>query len=103
VELNSNKVKSMRASKGWTQQHLADACGLSLRTIQRVERHGAGSQETALSICSVFEVDIYDIQIVEPEAVEGESINIHQLAMLLIPTLLFGAVSGAALTYFFIG
>lgn len=34
----SERIKSLRKSKGLTQQQLADQTGLSLRTIQRVEK-----------------------------------------------------------------
>ncbi len=44
-------------TEGLTQQHLADACAVSLRTIQRVEKEGMASSETVLALCSVLEVE----------------------------------------------
>ena len=38
MQLNQKTIKQLRDDKNWTQQSLADACGLSLRTIQRVEK-----------------------------------------------------------------
>ena len=35
----SKKVKSLRTSKGMSQEELADVTGLSLRTIQRIENN----------------------------------------------------------------
>lgn len=54
MDVNAKKIKALRKSKGWTQQHLADACAISLRTVQRVERYGNASQETVLSLAAVF-------------------------------------------------
>ncbi|UTW56567.1 helix-turn-helix domain-containing protein [Kordiimonas sp. SCSIO 12610] len=64
MEVNASIVRSMRMSKGWTQQHLADACDVSLRTIQRVEKLGTASNETVMGLCAVFEVDQKELSII---------------------------------------
>ena len=51
-------VRKLRDKKGWSQEHLAELCGLSVRTIQRVESGKKASLETLKSLSSVFEVDI---------------------------------------------
>lgn len=51
-------VKKLRTKKNWSQDHLATLCGLSLRTIQRVEAGHSASIETVKSLSSVFETDI---------------------------------------------
>ena len=56
MQLNPNTIKTLRQKHNWTQQLLADACDISLRTIQRVEKEGAASKETTRSLCAVFEV-----------------------------------------------
>jgi transcriptional regulator with XRE-family HTH domain len=56
MRLNPNIIKALRHKHNWTQQLLADACAVSLRTIQRVEKEGAASKETTMSLCAVFEV-----------------------------------------------
>lgn len=56
MQLNPNTVKALRHKFNWTQQLLADACDVSLRTIQRVEKEGTASKETTMSLCAVFEV-----------------------------------------------
>ncbi|OKY26461.1 MULTISPECIES: helix-turn-helix domain-containing protein [Thalassotalea] len=55
MDISAKKIKQLRTDKSWTQQHLADACGVSLRTIQRVERYGNSSKETLMALASVFE------------------------------------------------
>lgn len=51
-------VKKMRMERNWSQEQLAEFCGLSVRTIQRVESGSKASIETLMSLASVFEVDI---------------------------------------------
>ncbi len=97
MNINAEKIKSLRQSKGWTQQHLADACGLSLRTIQRVERHGVASKETALSLCAVFEQTMVSIIPLEEEL--EQVINLSFFVQ--VPVFLIGGVLGAILMKLF--
>src|SRR5476651_853336 len=50
-------VRKLRLQRGWTQEHLAELTGLSVRSIQRLERGQTGSLETLNSLAAVFEVD----------------------------------------------
>jgi transcriptional regulator with XRE-family HTH domain len=51
-------LKNLRISKGWSQEQLAQFSGLSIRTIQRIERgHNAGL-ESLKCIAAVFEIDV---------------------------------------------
>jgi transcriptional regulator with XRE-family HTH domain len=55
-------IKQIRVSKGWSQEQLAQFSGLSVRTIQRIERgHNAGL-ESLKCIAAVFEIDISRLQ-----------------------------------------
>lgn len=51
-------VRKIRLEKGWSQEALAEMSGLSVRTIQRIERGGNASLETLSALAAVFEVDI---------------------------------------------
>lgn len=51
-------VKKLRNKHNWSQERLAELCGLNVRTIQRVENGNKASVETLMSLSSVFEVDI---------------------------------------------
>ena len=55
--LDNEVIREMRLDRGWTQQQLADACGISMRTVQRVEKDGTASLETTSALGSVFEVE----------------------------------------------
>jgi len=61
MKINSQKIISARKNKAWSQQHLADASGVSLRTIQRVENNGTGSLETIKALASCFELDVNEL------------------------------------------
>ena len=50
-------IQKLRLKRGWSQQQLADASGLSARTIQRIENGHPASMESLKSLAAVFEVD----------------------------------------------
>ena len=58
MKLNSQTIKRLREQRSWSQEHLASAAGLSLRTIQRVEAEGKGSPETRLALGAALQVDV---------------------------------------------
>jgi len=61
MELNKETLKNQRDSRAWSQTQLAEVSGLSLRTIQRIEKTGVASQESAKSLASVFECSITEL------------------------------------------
>jgi transcriptional regulator with XRE-family HTH domain len=58
-------IQKLRLQRGWSQQQLADLCGLSVRTIQRIEQGQVASTESLKSLAAVFEIDFSTLQ--EPE------------------------------------
>lgn len=58
VKVDSKRIRSERESRGWSQGHLASVAGLSLRTIQRIEKTGSASYESATALASVFAIDV---------------------------------------------
>lgn len=72
MEVNAQLVKQKRTQNNWTQQHLAEICGLSMRTIQRVERYGNASNETVSALASVLEVDANELIVPEIEVMTFE-------------------------------
>ncbi len=54
MKVDPNLVKKLREARAWSQDHLAQVSGMSLRTIQRVEADGAASAETKMAIASAF-------------------------------------------------
>ncbi len=55
-------VHKLRLQRGWSQEQLADLSGLSVRTIQRIERGGGASVESLKALAAVFEVDLHQLR-----------------------------------------
>ena len=55
-------IQKLRLQRGWSQEQLADVSGVSVRTIQRLERGQPGSLETLNALAAVFEIDIDQLQ-----------------------------------------
>lgn len=55
-------VKKLRLQRGWSQDQLSQLSGLSVRTIQRIEKGQNPGLESLKSLASVFEVPITDLQ-----------------------------------------
>ncbi len=51
-------VRKLRLQRGWTQDQLAEFAGISVRSVQRIERGADASLETLKSLAAVFEVDV---------------------------------------------
>lgn len=105
MNINAEKVKNLRSEKNMTQQVLAEACGLSLRTIQRVERYGNASNETAMALCSVLEIEqseivIPEVPVTEFEVPESVPKSVAGQIIQFAATLITGMVIGAALMMF---
>lgn len=104
MEINSTIIKNLRQAKGWTQQHFADASGLSLRTIQRVERDGNAVKETALAICATLEIELKQLSIIpDVEASQLQEANIYKQLITAVGALLLGALGGGLVVYWMIG
>jgi transcriptional regulator with XRE-family HTH domain len=57
TETKQMLVKKLRLQRGWSQEQLAEMVGVSVRTIQRIERGFTPGLETAKALASVFEVE----------------------------------------------
>lgn len=94
MQLNGLFIRETRTERGWTQQQLADICGLSLRTIQRVELHGIASLETSKALASAFEIERTELEQLEPTNVQPKA-NLSAMPMwLLAMTFISGLLTG---------
>jgi transcriptional regulator with XRE-family HTH domain len=57
MKAKSSLIRKYRTERLWSQEQLAEMTGLGLRTIQRLEARGSGSQESIKALAAVFEVD----------------------------------------------
>ena len=50
-------IQKLRLQRGWSQEQLAEISGLSVRTIQRLERGQTASVESLKALGAAFEID----------------------------------------------
>lgn len=99
MDIQAVKIRHLRAQHGWTQQHLADACAISLRTIQRIEKDGNAAPETLAALCAVFEISREELLVVprrQAEQMKAAQIGSQWLSHAVILTI--GVALGAGLT-----
>lgn len=70
-------IKKLRLQKGWSQAELAHFSGLSVRTIQRVERGAKPGLETLKALAAVFDLEIADFQ-QEEESMNSNEVSIEE-------------------------
>lgn len=54
-------VRNLRREKGWSQEDLAQFSGLSVRTVQRIERGKKAGLESLKCLAAVFETDVANL------------------------------------------
>ena len=59
--LIGKSIKALRLSKNWTQEHLADVIGYSVRNLRRIENDGTGSIDVVNTFAELFGVSALDI------------------------------------------
>lgn len=62
MKIDQEKIISLRKERGWSQSRLATLSGLGERTIQRIEKEGGCSLESAMALASVFELTPKDLE-----------------------------------------
>lgn len=62
MQINIELVKSHRNQRAWSQTQLAEVSGLSLRTIQRIEKTGSAALESIKALAAVFEIELTELQ-----------------------------------------
>jgi len=68
MRVDSSYIKRERERRAWSQEHLAEVAGLGLRTIQRIEKTGAASYESARSLAAVLGVDVAKLRVEDAHA-----------------------------------
>ena len=53
-------IQKLRLQRGWSQEQLAEVSGVSVRTVQRLERGQPGSPETLKALAAVFDIDDFN-------------------------------------------
>src|SRR3954471_24085783 len=68
MNINAHLVITLRKRKSWSQEELATAAGLSLRTIQRIESDGVASLQSRKALASAFHVEVNELDLQEKRA-----------------------------------
>ena len=61
MKINVDLVLNGRRQKSWSQEELAIASGLNLRTIQRIESEASASLQSKKALASALDLDIHDL------------------------------------------
>jgi transcriptional regulator with XRE-family HTH domain len=62
MKVNTARVLDLRKQRSWSQDEMATAAGLNLRTIQRIENEGTASLQSLKAIASALEVDLENLK-----------------------------------------
>jgi transcriptional regulator with XRE-family HTH domain len=68
-------IQKLRLQRGWSQEQLAELSGLSVRTIQRLERGQPASVESLKALGAAFEVDFSDLKEPDMNATTSQSVS----------------------------
>lgn len=61
MKINAELVLRARKKRCWSQEELAIAAGLNLRTVQRIENESSASLQSKKALASALEIDIQDL------------------------------------------
>jgi transcriptional regulator with XRE-family HTH domain len=61
MKINAELVLKARKQKSWSQDELAIASGLNLRTIQRIESQASASLQSMKALASALDLDVQDL------------------------------------------
>lgn len=99
MEINATKLRELRQARSWSQQHLADAAGLSLRTIQRAENQGSAAQETVMALCATLSIETGDLSVIpRPAPEELTEVRLGPRLLWYLAVWLFGLMVGVLVT-----
>ena len=62
MKVNTAQIVALRKRLSWSQDELATAAGLNLRTVQRIENEGTAALGSIKAIASALEVDLDDLK-----------------------------------------
>ena len=111
MKLDLDVLLNARKNKAWTQAHLAEVCGLSIRTIQRIENSGTASHDSIQALASVFNIPTEQLIYKEAENNQKQSdvkkqyfldslfTRLGLVLMLIVPIItIFTSVTGTNLS-----
>ncbi|WP_202862886.1 helix-turn-helix domain-containing protein [Microbulbifer sp. A4B17] len=67
MKVNAELIAKLRKGKSWSQEELAIASGLNLRTIQRIEKEASASLQSRKALASALDIDVQDLDYEEKQ------------------------------------
>jgi transcriptional regulator with XRE-family HTH domain len=64
MKINAAMVSELRKQHSWSQDELATAAALNVRTVQRIENDGTASQQSAKAIASALNSQLEKLKLV---------------------------------------
>jgi transcriptional regulator with XRE-family HTH domain len=61
MKVNAELIIKLRKERSWSQDELATAAGLNLRTVQRVEKYGSASLQSKKALAAALDIDARDL------------------------------------------
>ncbi len=61
MKIDTELVLELRKAQSWSQEELAIAAGLNLRTVQRIETGGPASLQSKKALASAFNIEVADL------------------------------------------
>ena len=62
MHINKDTIRKLRLEKSWSQEKLAEAARMNLRTLQRIEKDGVASLRSCESLASALGVEPQELQ-----------------------------------------
>jgi DNA-binding XRE family transcriptional regulator len=70
MNINAALVKQLRSEKFWSQEELATASGLNLRTVQRIEKEATASLQSKKALAAAFDIAVKELEYLESSAMQ---------------------------------
>lgn len=70
MRIDGGLIRAERQRRAWSQEHLADVCGIGRRTVQRIERDGTASYETVRALAAALDLTLASL--IEAPATMGD-------------------------------
>jgi DNA-binding XRE family transcriptional regulator len=70
MNINAALVKQLRSEKFWSQEELAIASGLNLRTVQRIENEATASLQSKKALAAAFDIAVKELEYLESPAMQ---------------------------------
>ncbi|MEM7078054.1 MAG: hypothetical protein AAF513_05430 [Pseudomonadota bacterium] len=61
MRINAELLRTVREEESWSQDELAIAASLSLRTVQRSEKEATASPQSKKALVAALDLDVHDL------------------------------------------